>query len=193
MVPRFSASDRPRAHIAAGGLLLALVGSLAACGTVGSTRAAAQALDGRCVEPVPAIFTRASPAVVSIVATSINPSRLSERVAHTVGSGFLFDRGGLVLTNSHVVFNRHAIRVTLDDGTALPARIVGADPIFDVAVLRIPAPSEGTLPTIPLADSDRVRVGGGRRRRESSTDDGDPGLCRPSTVLPRPCRPCRSR
>jgi S1-C subfamily serine protease len=159
MLPRCSASGRPRAFVAAGALALSLVGALAACGTIGSARAAAQAADTVCAEPVPDIFTRASPAVVSIVATAINPYRVSERVGHTVGSGFLFDRRGLILTNSHVVFNRHPIRVTLDDGTVLPAQLVGADPILDVAVLRIPEPSGGTLPIIPLADSDRVRVG----------------------------------
>jgi S1-C subfamily serine protease len=55
--------------------------------------------------------------------------------------------------------NRQSIRVTLDDGTEVAAELVGADPIFDVAVVRIPKPTDGTLTTIPLGDSDRVRVG----------------------------------
>jgi serine protease Do len=112
-----------------------------------------------CAETLPDIFDRVSPAVVSINATSINPYRLSERVSHIVGSGVLIDTSGLILTNAHVVFGRQTITVTLDDGTRLPGTLVGADPIFDLAVLRIPKPSDGTLPTVVLGDSDRIRVG----------------------------------
>jgi serine protease Do len=97
--------------------------------------------------------------VVFIAATSINPYRLSERVSHVVGSGFLFEEGGLILTNSHVVYNRQSIRVTLDDGTTLAAQVVGADPILDVAVLRLADPPSGRVPVLPLADSDQIRVG----------------------------------
>ncbi len=67
--------------------------------------------------------------------------------------------GGLVLTNSHVVFGRQIVTVTLDDGTALPAQVVGADPIFDIAFLRIPPPATGLLPVTRLGDSDALRVG----------------------------------
>jgi S1-C subfamily serine protease len=65
----------------------------------------------------------------------------------------------LILTNSHVAFDRQTITVTLDDGTSLAAQFVGADPIFDLALLRIPLPSSGKLPAAVLGDSDRVRVG----------------------------------
>jgi len=112
-----------------------------------------------CAEALPDIFDRASPAVVSISATSINPYRLSERVSHIVGSGVLIDASGLILTNAHVAFGRQSITVTLDDGTRLLATLVGADPIFDLAVLRIPKPSGTALPTVALGDSDRTRVG----------------------------------
>jgi serine protease Do len=112
-----------------------------------------------CDDALPDIFARVSPAVVSISATSINPYRLSERVSHVAGSGVLIDASGLILTNSHVAYGRQSITVTLDDGTRLPATLVGADPIFDLAVLRIPKPSTGSLPTARLGDSDRTRVG----------------------------------
>jgi S1-C subfamily serine protease len=112
-----------------------------------------------CTESLPDIFDRVSPAVVSISATSINPYRLSERVSHVTGSGVLIDPSGLILTNSHVAFGRQSITVTLDDGTRVFATLVGADPIFDLAVLRIPRPSRGVLPTVSLGDSDRTRVG----------------------------------
>jgi S1-C subfamily serine protease len=112
-----------------------------------------------CTESLPDIFDRVSPAVVSISATSINPYRLSERVSHVTGSGILIDPSGLILTNSHVAFGRQSITVTLDDGTRVFATLVGADPIFDLAVIRIPRPSRGALPTVSLGDSDRTRVG----------------------------------
>lgn len=112
-----------------------------------------------CGDTLPDIFDRISPAVVSISATSINPYRLSERVSHVVGSGVLIDASGLILTNAHIAFGRQSITVTLDDGTRLPGTLVGADPIFDLAVVKIPPPSAGRLPTVALGDSDRARVG----------------------------------
>ena len=112
-----------------------------------------------CAESMADIFDRVSPAVVSISATSINPYRLSERVSHVVGSGIVVDASGLILTNAHLAYGRQSIAVTLDDGTRLLATLVGADPIFDLALLRIPKPSDGALPTVALGDSDRTRVG----------------------------------
>ena len=64
-----------------------------------------------------------------------------------------------MLSNSHVVFGRQVITVTLDEGTTLPAKLVGADPIFDIALLRIPTPTQGTLPVARLGDSSTLRVG----------------------------------
>ena len=112
-----------------------------------------------CGESVPDIFDRVSPAVVYIAATSINPYRLSDRVTRVVGSGAIIDPAGLVLTNSHVAFGRQSIRVTLDDGRSFVADLVGADPIFDLAVLRLTELPEGRLPTATLGNSDKLRVG----------------------------------
>jgi len=112
-----------------------------------------------CEESLADMFDRVSPAIVSISATSINPYRLSERVSHIVGSGVLVDAEGLILTNSHVAYGRQSITVTLDDGRRLPGRLVGADPIFDLALLRVSVPPSERLPTVALGDSDRVRVG----------------------------------
>jgi serine protease Do len=149
--------DRVRLAPGRTGLVVVLLaGLLAACGAL-RARTAGAGTD--CTESVPDIYTRVSPGVVSVAATSINPYRLSDRVHHVVGSGFIIDADGLILTNAHVVFNRQSVRVTLDDDTEVVAEVVGADPIFDVAVLRIPKPSDGTLPTVALGDSDQVRVG----------------------------------
>ncbi len=113
----------------------------------------------RCQVPVPEIYVRASPAVVFITATSINPFQADNRFVHVVGSGFVFDDSGLILTNSHVVFGRQSVAVKLDDGRVLPAQVVGADPLFDVAVIRIPKPPTGSLATAVGGNSDQVRVG----------------------------------
>jgi serine protease Do len=113
----------------------------------------------RCDQPIADLFDKVSPAVVTITGQSINPYRREGRVSHTIGSGFIIDAGGLVLTNAHVAFGRQSLRVTLDDGTVVPGRVLGADPIFDIAVVQIPKPNKGTLPTVPIGDSDKIRVG----------------------------------
>ncbi|PYO56815.1 MAG: serine protease [Candidatus Rokuibacteriota bacterium] len=147
---------RPTSRRALWPLLLSIL--LAGAGAAGIARAESPRA-ASCAETLPDIFDRVSPAVVSISATSINPYRLSERVSHIAGSGVLIDASGLILTNAHVAFGRQSITVTLDNGTRLLATLVGADPIFDLAVLRIPKPSGPALPTVALGDSDRTRVG----------------------------------
>jgi S1-C subfamily serine protease len=82
-----------------------------------------------------------------------------ERVSRVAGSGVIFDASGLVLTNSHVVYGRQSVVVALDDGTSVPADLVGTDPIFDLAVLRIPPPPTGPLRVAILGSSESVRVG----------------------------------
>src|SRR6202142_1715013 len=70
----------------------------------------------------------------------------------------IVDAAGLILTNSHVVFGQQLVTVTLDDGTVLPARIVGADPVFEIAFLKVLPPAGGTLPVARLVHSDSLRV-----------------------------------
>jgi len=112
-----------------------------------------------CTESISAIYDRVAPAVVFISATTVNPYRLSDRVSRVVASGVLLDASGIILTNSHVAYGRQTMRVTLDDGTALSAELVGADPIFDLALIRITPPAGGPLPVAKLGDSSQVRVG----------------------------------
>ena len=112
-----------------------------------------------CRESVPDLYKRMSPTVVSIAATSISLYDIDHRMDRVAGSGVIVDASGLVLTNSHVVFGRQIITVTLDDGTTLPAQLVGADPLFDIAVIRIPRPPEGTLPVARLGNSEHLLVG----------------------------------
>jgi S1-C subfamily serine protease len=120
---------------------------------------AAAPLGSGCNEPLPELFERASPSVVMITGQSINPYRLQDRVTRVLGSGFIIDSKGLILTNSHVVYGLQSLTVTLDDGAIVQARLVGADPIFDVAVIEIAKPKQGTLPVARLGNSDRLRPG----------------------------------
>jgi serine protease Do len=110
-----------------------------------------------CNEPIPELFQRVSRAVVSISALTLEPNKVSGRIGMVSGSGFIIDKEGLVLTNSHVVYERQAISLALDDGRKVAVKLLGADPIFDIALLRIKAPD--SLPFVTLGDSDSVRIG----------------------------------
>jgi serine protease Do len=112
-----------------------------------------------CSTDIPTLFDRVSPAVVMISAQSINPYKVQGRVTRIIGSGFIYDSKGLIITNSHVAFGRQTLYVTLDDGTVVPAHLLGADPIYDIAVLQIPKPAKGKLATVALGDSEHLRVG----------------------------------
>jgi Do/DeqQ family serine protease len=75
-----------------------------------------------------------------------------------LGSGFIVDRSGIVLTNNHVVAGADEVIVRLPDNRRFAARVLGSDPPTDVAVVRIEKPPQD-LQTVTLGDSDRVRVG----------------------------------
>ena len=73
-----------------------------------------------------------------------------------VGSGIVVTRDGYILTNNHVVEDAERVRVTFTDNREFDAKVVGNDPLSDLAVLKIEADN---LPVLPLGDSERVRVG----------------------------------
>lgn len=117
------------------------------------------------------------PGVVNISATTVVKQRVygmddflqfwfygapSERqLPPTLGSGFLIDKAGFILTNNHVVENASDVLVTLHDKRQFHARVVGTDEKFDVALLQIADPKKG-IPTelrpVDLGDSDSVRI-----------------------------------
>ena len=72
------------------------------------------------------------------------------------GSGVIISPDGYIATNNHVVANGEQIEVTLNDNKTYKAKLVGADPVTDVALLKVEA--EG-LPVIPFGDSDSLRLG----------------------------------
>ena len=81
----------------------------------------------------------------------------TERKATALGSGFIIDKKGLVVTNNHVIQGAEDIVVTFNDKTEYKAKVVGKDPYMDLAVLEI----ESSKKFIPLSfgDSDKARVG----------------------------------
>ena len=74
-----------------------------------------------------------------------------------LGSGFIIDRNGTILTNYHVVDGAQKISVTLSDGKSYDAKVIGKDQKTDIAVIKIDAGED--LPAVTLGDSDRLDVG----------------------------------
>ena len=83
------------------------------------------------------------------------PGGQSHRIA--LGSGFIIDASGYVVTNSHVVGNASKVEVTLQDDSKYPAKIIGRDPKTDIALLKIKA--DKPLPYVSFGDSSTAQVG----------------------------------
>jgi len=81
-----------------------------------------------------------------------------ERKATSLGSGFVIDSDGLVITNNHVIDGADEIFVIFQDGNKVPAELVGTDPKTDIAVLRI-EPDDIDLVAVSWGNSDKSRVG----------------------------------
>lgn len=79
-----------------------------------------------------------------------------ERVERGTGSGFLISANGQILTNAHVVEGTQQVRVALTDGRSFEGRVLGSDPLTDVAVVKIEATD---LPTVSIGDSTQLQPG----------------------------------
>jgi S1-C subfamily serine protease len=107
------------------------------------------------------LFEHASPAVVFITSLARQQDFFSLNVSEIpqgAGSGFVWDREGHVVTNYHVTQNADALKVTLADQSTWDARLVGAAPEKDLAVLKIDAPAAKLTP-LPLGSSETLQVG----------------------------------
>jgi serine protease Do len=125
------------------------------------------------------VIKKVAPAVVKVVTTEkgANPSdqdvpdlgdpfhffgqpmphgQLRGPMMHGLGSGVIVTKDGYILTNNHVVDGAKQVKVTLQDGREFTAKVVGHDSKSDIAVIKIAADD---LPTVPLADSQKVQVG----------------------------------
>jgi S1-C subfamily serine protease len=81
----------------------------------------------------------------------------SQRTQRSQGSGVIFQADGLVITNAHVVEGTERLTVGLQGGQRFEGRVVGADPVTDLAVVRLVGP--GPWPVAPLGNSDALQVG----------------------------------
>jgi len=79
------------------------------------------------------------------------------RRVNSLGSGFVIDAEGLIVTNNHVIADADDIEVNFADGSKLSAELVGTDPKTDIAVLRVDAGRK--LSAVPFGDSEAMRIG----------------------------------
>jgi serine protease Do len=119
-----------------------------------------------------AVAQRIAPSVVAISATDadfnyeaslrpddLNPDRLASMLSgadRTVGTGFIVDAEGYIITNDHVVAHAEQLWVTTDDRKVYPAMVIGSDPRSDLAVIKIPGRN---MPTVKWADPAKVKRG----------------------------------
>jgi S1-C subfamily serine protease len=99
------------------------------------------------------IYERANPAVVNI-----DVAGGSDLTEFGSGSGFVIDQDGHIVTNNHVIEAADEIDVTFWDGTVVTAKLIGADPYSDLALIQVTLEPTKLSP-LTLGDSDRVRVG----------------------------------
>lgn len=111
------------------------------------------ALAAKCEKTFADVFEIVSPSVVMVTAITVDPYRLTNRVTPKLGTGFLIEPGDLI-----VVYGASLLVVQSNDGVQISAKLAGADPILDLAVLRVQTPAAG-LRALRLGDSDGLRVG----------------------------------
>src|SRR5215467_6041906 len=105
------------------------------------------------------VYRQASPAVANILTKATEYDFFMDPVpVEGAGSGFVIDTKGFILTNNHVVEGAQTIEVVLGDQSRYPAKVVGADPRNDVALIKI-EPKNKPLVALSLGDSSTIQVG----------------------------------
>jgi len=166
------------AALAAAGLLggvaalggVALLGDLGGATTTTVVQTAAVAATPAAVAStalsINAIYKRSAPGVVQIVSTGQSAQNtdpffgtpFSTPGQQALGSGFVLDKEGHIVTNYHVIQGAQKIQVSFSNNTSYSAKLVGSDPSTDIAVLKVETPARALTP-LPLGNSDRVEVG----------------------------------
>jgi serine protease Do len=109
-------------------------------------------------ENVANLVNKVSPTVVSIVTTSQGDSFYGPTVESGAGTGIIVGKDGYVMTNKHVVSGTNEVGVVLTDGTTYEnVKVIGSDPLNDIAFLKIDGVKD--LPAAELGDSGSIRVG----------------------------------
>ena len=88
-----------------------------------------------------------------------NPQQQSNTPTMVEGAGFIYDTAGHIITNNHVIENASRITVTFSNGTQADAKLIGADPDTDLAVIQVSGVDPSLLKPITLADSSKLQVG----------------------------------
>ena len=116
---------------------------------------------------VNAIYKHAAPGVVQVTATQVvstpgvDPFGFAfpaQQKSQALGSGFVIDKAGHIVTNYHVVEHARSVDVSFSNNESMKAKLVGADPSTDIAVLQVDTHARALTP-LPLGNSDAVRVG----------------------------------
>jgi S1-C subfamily serine protease len=122
------------------------------------------------VNPAVAVYQQNGPSVVNITSLAVIPSRFGQTQQEQpqgIGSAFILDTDGRIVTNSHVVQDADQLAVSFQDRTTVPAKLLGRDPDNDLAVLQVdpnaPDPDgnaiRNRLKPISMGDSDNVTIG----------------------------------
>jgi len=111
-----------------------------------------------CDQAFAEIFGNVAPSVVRVFALAIDPFSLRHRVQHGVGTGFVVDDAGHIVTNAHVVHGAEEVWISVDDKETYSAEIVGVDPVSDLAVIKM-LMSFRELQKVVLGDSDAIAIG----------------------------------
>ncbi|BAY85230.1 periplasmic serine proteinase [Calothrix parasitica NIES-267] len=105
---------------------------------------------------IAAAVEKTGPAVVRIDSTRTSTRGRGSRQASGIGSGFIIDSNGTILTNAHVVKGSSRVRVTLGDGRNMMGEVIGLDDLTDVAVVKV---SANNLPTVKMGNSQNLKPG----------------------------------
>ena len=118
------------------------------------------AVDDESAKSVQEIYVQSGPGVVQVTSTSVvgNDPFFGSQPRQSLGSGFVIDKSGRIVTNFHVIDGAQEVEVNFSGDDRVPARVVGSDPSTDLAVLEIDAQARALTP-LPLGNSDAVRVG----------------------------------
>jgi S1-C subfamily serine protease len=105
------------------------------------------------------IYRTAAPGVVHITATGLTSDVFGgTQEQQSIGSGFVIDKAGHIVTNYHVVEGANSVQVSFSNNESMKAKVIGNDPATDIAVLKVDAPSRALKP-LTLGDSSAVHVG----------------------------------
>ena len=129
-----------------------------AVSTCGPVLADAETPEPVCDKTFSDVFANVSPSVVRVFAMAIDPFSLKNRVQHGVGTGFVIDEDGHIVTNAHIVYGANEVMISVDDKSMFPAEIIGVDPIVDLAVIKLQMPV-AELPRVAMGESDSVKIG----------------------------------